>query len=287
MNRAYLDECLNRLKKRLSELDGGDGIAIAYSGGLDSRFLLHACKLAGIKALCLHFTGPHIRSDITDEALARLDRDGTPYRTALADPLTRQAVRNNRPDRCYHCKRLIFEELSRLAGNKALCDGSNKSDLTEYRPGRKALQELGIHSPLADCGIGKEEIRALGGIHKMDDPEQPSQSCLLTRFEYDMPLNESILRKIGGLERELELLLRANAVDTGQQPPLNFRLRVFKNGDNLEAPRLELHLESPDEPEADLAASLGKSVESHGFSRPIIRSVRKLSGYFDRVEKPA
>ena len=85
-------------------------------------------------------------------------------------------------DACAVCKRHIFTELLRIAGDAQLCDGTNHSDLAVYRPGRKALEELGIRSPLAEADISKDEIRSLGAALGFRNPGQMARPCLLTRF---------------------------------------------------------------------------------------------------------
>lgn len=176
------------------------GLALAYSGGLDSRFLAFFASSLQIPVRLLHVTGPHVpetesraalesaramgferveQTENFDEARGRFDRT---IELLALDPLTNDAIFTSGTDRCYVCKSTLFRVLKDRAAPLPLADGTNASDLGVYRPGLRALRELGIHSPLADANVAKDEIRALGRALGFTDPEQAARPCLLTRY---------------------------------------------------------------------------------------------------------
>jgi uncharacterized protein len=127
------------------------------------------------------------------------------HATLLDDP----AVAANPPDRCYYCKRRIFSQLQQLAAERglgAVVDGSNQDDLADHRPGRRALAELGVASPLLQAGLTKAEIRGLS--HEMGLPtwNRPSMACLASRLPYGTPLTAAALQQVAQAEAVLDEL---------------------------------------------------------------------------------
>lgn len=98
------------------------------------------------------------------------------------NPLQMEAVVFNHTDRCYFCKKHLFLELKRRAADLPLCDGTNHSDLSHYRPGLKALSELKIHSPLAEAEFSKQDNREVGALIGLDHWDQAARPCMLTRL---------------------------------------------------------------------------------------------------------
>ena len=145
------DPRLSRLEKVLSEIAPDKRLAIAFSGGLDSRFLSFAAKYLGYTVKLLTVRGPHISAEETAEAVQWALDNGFEMELLDLNPLQMEAVEFNHTDRCYFCKKHLFLELKRRAADLPLCDGTNHSDLSHYRPGLKALSELKIHSPLAEA----------------------------------------------------------------------------------------------------------------------------------------
>ena len=186
MTPAFDDPRLERLASKLSEASSNGAVTLAYSGGLDSRFLAFFAKLAGFRVRLLHVTGPHVAPAETADAVAEASAMGLEAELVPLDPADMPDLAAAGRLRCYICKRHIFTELLRIAGDVPLCDGTNHSDLAVYRPGRKALEELGIRSPLAEADISKDEIRSLGAALGFRNPGQMARPCLLTRFPYGM-----------------------------------------------------------------------------------------------------
>lgn len=198
---------LDRLEDCLRALTDG-GVALAFSGGADSALLLAALSR-------LHERKPFALLALTMQSALQPARDvsqaaqfaqafGVPHKILTFDPLTLEAVRFNRADRCYHCKRSVFSLFRKEAdgaGLKHLLDGTNADDLTVYRPGRKALQEAGVISPLARLGLTKADVRALSEKLGLPSAQKPSSPCLATRFPYDTPLNAGTVRRAGLAEQ--------------------------------------------------------------------------------------
>ena len=191
-----------RLDALLALLRGAGPCAVAVSGGLDSRLLASLAIEAGVDVVCVHFAGVHVARAETDGAVAWLEDVGARYEVLEVNPLAHPAVAMNRRDRCYHCKRGLFEAMAARAAGRVLMDGSNVSDRSGYRPGLRALAELGVRSPLAECGVDKAGITDLAKHIGLAQPEQPSTPCLLTRLPYDTEVRARTLAEIAALEAE-------------------------------------------------------------------------------------
>jgi pyridinium-3,5-biscarboxylic acid mononucleotide sulfurtransferase len=174
--------------------------ALLFSGGLDSSFLLAAAaKALGPGLTAITFTGPHT---VPGELAAAWDlarRLGVHHVVREFDPLSLPEFRHNRRERCYVCKGAIITrawEIAAARGHPVLWDGTNVDDLADFRPGFRALRELGVESPLLAAHLGKAAIRALSRDLGLD-PARPSQSCLATRFPYDTALTRGAVARVG------------------------------------------------------------------------------------------
>ena len=209
---------------------GRAAVAVAYSGGVDSRFLCHALLRAGLDVLALHARGPHVPEAESRLARRRARDMGLPLLEVDFQPLEIPEVRANGPRRCYFCKaslmRCLREALTRREAadgtSRLLCDGSNADDMNSRRPGLRALKEAGVLSPLAEAGFGKEALRAEGAATGLEDPQQTARPCLLTRFAYGVQPTETALRRLAGAE---EALARLKAPD-GRPLLGDFRVRL-------------------------------------------------------------
>lgn len=161
-------------------------LALAFSGGVDSSFLLAACREAG--ADCLAVTVESVfQSESEREEAFELARGGAWLRIPL-DVLAVEGVRDNPPERCYLCKRAIFGAIIGRAEGRCVIDGTNYDDLGDFRPGMRALRELGVVSPLMELGWTKADIREMSRRLGLSTAERPAMSCLATR----LPLGERI-----------------------------------------------------------------------------------------------
>jgi uncharacterized protein len=192
-----MDKVLKTLEKYLTN---SPRAALLFSGGLDSSLLLAAAAaLLGQRLTAITFTGPHTVPGELAAAWALARRLRVHHVVRRFDPLSLPTFRYNRPARCYVCKRAIITQAWQIAadlGVKVLWDGTNVDDLAEFRPGFRALQELGVESPLLLAGLGKAAIRARSQDLGLDGA-RPSQSCLATRFPYHTVLTRQNLARVG------------------------------------------------------------------------------------------
>ncbi len=189
-----LDEKYAALRAGLGRMKG---VAVAFSGGADSSLLLAvAAEAAGGPVLALT-----VYSEMTpaDEARAATDfaaRRGIEHRTVRVDLLDDPAFVSNPPDRCYLCKKRIFTALAREARGLPLAEGTHRDDDADYRPGKLALAELGVASPLAATGLSKKDIRALSVALGLETAGLPAAPCLATRIPYGTTITVGALRTI-------------------------------------------------------------------------------------------
>ena len=174
--------------------------AIAFSGGVDSTFLLKvAHDVLGENAIAISAGSVLSPRRETEAATSFCRNEGIRHFTFQTDPLKIPGFKNNPENRCYICKKEIFSEIKSLAsenGISTVCDGSNADDTGDYRPGMQAIRELGIKSPLLECGLTKNEIRILS--KEMDLPcwNKPSAACLASRFVYGEEITEKKLKMV-------------------------------------------------------------------------------------------
>ena len=185
------------------EKNAKKGISIAYSGGVDSTLLLKAAVDAAssqerrVLAVILE-TKLHPHSDIILAMTRAKELHAIPAVIPI-DEFQEPEIMNNPINRCYLCKRLLFSKLKELAVKKGctfICDGTNKDDEKEYRPGMKVLKELDIHSPLLELGITKAEVRSISAALGLSTASVPSTPCLATRLPYNTHLDVVVLSRI-------------------------------------------------------------------------------------------
>ncbi len=197
----YEEKCeiLFRILDKLTR----ENTAVAFSGGVDSSLLL---KLLCIKAksrgtlvyaIAAH-TELHPSGDL-EIAKRVAEESGAAFTVLKLQELKEADIVNNPIDRCYRCKKLLFKEIKRKAeelGAKVLIEGTNLDDTKVYRPGLKAIEELGIKSPLKDAGFTKKEIRKLAEAYDISVADRPSTPCLATRFPYGAVLSLEKMKKV-------------------------------------------------------------------------------------------
>lgn len=180
---------------------------VAFSGGVDSTFLLHACRVAlGPCVLAVTATSPTYPKSERDEAEAIARDWGVRHRFIESNELEIPGFSSNPPDRCYHCKKELFGllvDIAREEGFAAVCDGSNADDLRDYRPGRRASRELGVRSPLLENGITKDEIRALSRSFSLPTAEKGAFACLSSRFPCGTEITVEALQRVEACEEIL------------------------------------------------------------------------------------
>lgn len=197
-------EKYDRLKRYLKALGS---VAIAFSSGVDSTFLLFAAKEAlgenvvAVTASSCSFPERELR-----EAKAFCEREGIRHIICESEELKIDGFARNPRNRCYLCKRELFEKILAIArgeGINAVAEGSNLDDNGDYRPGLQAVAELGIKSPLRDCGFSKADIRALSKHMNLPTWNKQSFACLSSRFVYGETITPEKLRMVDCAEQLL------------------------------------------------------------------------------------
>lgn len=259
------------LPRELSNiLQDSPKLAVAFSGGVDSRFLCHAALLCGCEVLVLHAHGPHIPAQDTADALLWAHSRALHVLDVPFDPLPLPEVSTNSRLRCYACKRGMIAAMKAAlrdhdptAAPLPLCDGSNADDMRSFRPGLQALTEAGVYSPLATAGLSKKDIRRLAADSGMDRPQQQARPCLLTRLAYGLPPDTRTLARLSQAETALTALLSLQ--DKGE-----LRLRLTPS------PILQVTSLPPSE-----HGYVHSILAAHGFSDCEIRIGPQVSGFFD------
>ncbi|MDW8800614.1 ATP-dependent sacrificial sulfur transferase LarE [Clostridium sp. A1-XYC3] len=188
-----------KYKKLISYLQGLESVVIAFSGGVDSTFLMQAAKEAlGDKVLAVTIVSPYIPTWEVKEA-KELVKELNVRHELVEVPVILDAIKNNPEDRCYLCKHFVFSkiiELQKDKGFKYVVDGTNLDDTKDYRPGMRALKELGVVSPLLENNISKENIRRFSKELGLVTWDKPAYACLLSRIPYNQEIKIEDLRKI-------------------------------------------------------------------------------------------
>lgn len=206
---ARTDPSRAKKKKRLTAiLKAYDRLVVAFSGGVDSSFLLAAAKEAlGDRVTAVTADSPiHSRREIR-EALETAKALGVKHILVPFAEMTAPGFVANPPDRCYTCKQLIFSEIIRIAaslGAERVAHGVNLDDLGDYRPGLKAAEEMGVAAPLVDAGLNKADIRALSRRMGLPTWNKPSMACLASRIPYGRPITPEALKMVEAAEEILQ-----------------------------------------------------------------------------------
>lgn len=230
MNLYTLSEETKKCRERLEDiLSGYSRAAIAFSGGIDSTLLLEAARRnKNSETLAIIAKSVLTPESEIISAVDFLESRDINYISVEVDILHEHDIVSNPPDRCYHCKKFIFSKIrgaAALRGITAVFDGTHSEDLADYRPGLKALSELGITSPLQEAGFKKENIRELARYYRLKNWNAEASPCLATRIPCGTAITESDLIKI----EKGEAFLRG----IGFSP---VRLRVHGNVARIEIP---------------------------------------------------
>ncbi len=189
---------------------------VAFSAGVDSTFLLRVAHDAlGDRCVAATVRAPFVPAHELDAAAAFCREIGAEHVLLDTDIEAIPHFAENPPDRCYHCKKALFSRLvalTRERGLAAVIEGSNVDDADDYRPGARAVAELGVRSPLRDAGLTKAEIRALSRSFGLPTADKPSAACLASRFPYGERITDEGLDRVGRAED----WLRGAFTDIGQ-----------------------------------------------------------------------
>lgn len=259
-----------RREKLLADLRSLPGALVAFSGGVDSSFLLYAAREAlGDRAHAATLATPY--TPASDLAAARELAAALGARHRVLERPLPEALRRNPPERCYLCKREFFGQLQQLATAEGLVllDGSNTDDLSVYRPGKRALAELGVKSPLLEAGLDKAAIRELSRQAGLPTWNRAAGACLLTRLPHGATVGEALLSRIDQAEDALR--------DLGFSA-----LRVRCHGEEGDLARIEL----PPEDIArclnpDLREAIDRKLKTLGFRFVALDLAGYRTGSFD------
>jgi pyridinium-3,5-biscarboxylic acid mononucleotide sulfurtransferase len=175
-------------------------LVIAYSGGVDSAYLLaeaHACL--GAEVLGVIADSASLPRQALADALALAEQIGAAVEVVRTDEVTNPDYATNPPNRCYFCKAELFTKLEALAaerGFRAIAYGENADDMKQIRPGRQAATEFAILGPLRDAGLTKAEIRELSRELHLPTADAPAQPCLSSRIPHGTPVTVAALAMI-------------------------------------------------------------------------------------------
>ena len=228
-------------------------MALAFSGGVDSAYLLYAARACGCDVAAFYAQSAFQPEFERRDAQRLAEQLDIPLNVVPLDVFAVAAVRDNPADRCYHCKKAIFTALLAAAeaqGYEAVMDGTNASDDTSDRPGMKALVELGVLSPLRLCGITKAQVREYSRAAGLFTWDKPAYACLATRIPTGTPITDEDLNRVEGAEAALFELGFSD-----------FRVRLFHG-----AARLQL-------PGAQMAEAIARREEIRGALAPWIEIV--------------
>jgi len=197
-----------RLKELLiHQVRGASSMLVAFSGGVDSSLLLAmAHEILGentVAATAISDIFPAQEKEVA----SKFTRDrGIEHIVFGSEEMNLPAFVSNGPDRCYHCKKSLFQQLIKIAeerGIECVAHGANVDDLKDYRPGLKASAEMGIMAPLLDSGLRKQDIRFLAKEKGFSQWDKPAMACLATRIPYGSPITSEKLKMIEEAEKFL------------------------------------------------------------------------------------
>jgi len=201
----FCRDIMNKMRRLKEILKKMKRAVIAFSGGVDSSFLLKMAKdvlpdgnLLAVTAVSETYTGSELKQ------AKRFVKDlGVRHKIIHTNELKDKNFIKNPIDRCYYCKKELFKKLNQIAEKEKfnyIVDASNADDIEDYRPGSKAKKEFGVRSPLIEAGFSKDDIRRHSRRLRLETAGMPSMPCLASRFPYGEEINKNALRKIEAAE---------------------------------------------------------------------------------------
>ena len=264
---------LAHLREQLRALPGA---VVAFSAGVDSTALLHACcDVLGDRAVAVTADSPSLPRSELQEAQSLAQAIGARHVVLPTDELSRAGYRENAGDRCYHCKKELFVTVAARRAEIAPADwvvvyGAITDDLGDHRPGQVAAAEYAVRAPLLDAGFCKEDVRRYSRDAGLSNADKPSFACLSSRVPYGMAIDRELLAKI----ERAEAVLRAHGFR-------QFRVRHHDNLARLEVAQEEL------ERAFAMREVLGRDVQATGYQFVAIDVFGYRTGAMNRLlEQP-
>ena len=260
-----IPELTTKLERLRSILKNTGGCAVAFSGGVDSSVVLSAAHEAlGERCLAVIATSSTYPEREYRRAIEWVEQQGIPHVVISSEELDIPEFSCNPTDRCYYCKKELFEkvgEQARIHGLGFVADGSNADDAGDYRPGMTAARELKVLSPLKEAGLTKEDVRALAReVYRLPVADKPSMACLASRFPYGSEITRV---KLGQVE-QIEVFLERQGV------------RVFRARHHGDILRLEL---GPEEMKAVMNVDMRRKIILMAKELVYIYVTLDLEGY--------
>lgn len=200
-------ELMTKYEKLTAHIASYGSVAIAFSSGVDSTFLLYAAKEAlGDNVIAVTATSCSFPERELKEAKAYCEKNNIKQYVIKSEELNIEGFAHNPKNRCYLCKKELFEKIREVASEQGIAEiaeGSNLDDNGDYRPGLQAVKELGIKSPLREIGFTKAEIRELSKEFGLPTWEKQSFACLSSRFPYGELISEEKLKRVDKAEQLL------------------------------------------------------------------------------------
>jgi len=189
----------NKLKKLIEILKDMESAVLAYSGGVDSTFLLKGMQLSGIRAIAVTAVSEIMPRREVLSAKKMAKEIGIKHMIIETHELSNKKFVSNTPERCFVCKDIRFKKLKEIAmseGYRFVLDGGNSNDLDDYRPGKKAAEKYGVRSPLIEAIFSKKEIREFSQTLGLSTWDKPSSPCLSSRFPYGRRITKEALTRV-------------------------------------------------------------------------------------------
>jgi len=221
-----------KLARLINILKNKESVLIAFSGGVDSAVVAATAKIAlKNKALAVTINSPLILQEEIEEAIKVAREIGIDHIVLDGNELEDPNFICNPINRCYFCKKNLAIKLKNLAeekGLKNIVDGTNIDDLKDYRPGRVALSEAGIESPLVEAGLTKKDVREIARILGLSIADKPSSACLASRIPYGQKITLEKIKRIAEAEKIIKEIVKVKQVRVRDHEPIA-RIEVDPN----------------------------------------------------------